>query len=72
MEKTCPRCKSRFDCRHDDVLSCHCLTVALDARQLAYIDEHYDDCLCNACLCDMRDSFYALHVNPIYSRVPDR
>jgi hypothetical protein len=64
MMKICPRCKSRFECRLDEILNCHCLTVGLDARQLAYLSEHYDDCLCNACLRDVRDNFYAVAPQP--------
>ena len=31
MKKVCPRCGATFDCMHNDILSCHCATVRLDA-----------------------------------------
>ena len=33
MKKVCPRCGATFDCMHNDILSCHCATVRLDALQ---------------------------------------
>jgi hypothetical protein len=64
MTKTCPHCKATFDCSHDNLTDCHCVTVPLDEQQLAYIRENYDDCLCNACLQNIIYSFYALGINP--------
>ena len=60
MKKVCPRCGATFDCMHNDILSCHCATVRLDALQRTYLMENYSDCLCHDCLKAVKDSFYAL------------
>ena len=39
MKKVCPRCGATFDCMHNDILSCHCATVRLDALQRTYLME---------------------------------
>ena len=41
MKKVCPRCGATFDCMHNDILSCHCATVRLDALQRTYLMENY-------------------------------
>ncbi|MGN0045569.1 cysteine-rich CWC family protein, partial [Alistipes indistinctus] len=33
MEKICPRCGARFECRHDSIESCHCTSVRLSDEQ---------------------------------------
>ena len=43
-------CGATFDCMHNDILSCHCATVRLDALQRTYLMENYSDCLCHDCL----------------------
>ena len=40
MKKVCPRCGATFDCMHNDILSCHCATVRLDALQRTYLMAH--------------------------------
>ncbi|RHL52450.1 cysteine-rich CWC family protein, partial [Phocaeicola vulgatus] len=34
MKKVCPRCGATFDCMHNDILSCHCATVRLEAHPI--------------------------------------
>ena len=68
MEKICPRCKTLFDCKFDNLADCHCVNVDLDARQLEYIADHYGDCLCHSCLQDVKDGFYANSVNPTHGK----
>jgi hypothetical protein len=63
MDKICERCGTPFKCYHDDVLNCHCALIALDAQQREYIGQNYDDCLCHACLQEIKIGFYALDVN---------
>ena len=65
MEKTCPRCNTAFECRHANLIDCHCVTIPLDTLQLEYIGNNYADCLCHSCLQDIKDNFYAIGVNPI-------
>ena len=65
---SCPRCGATFDCMHNDILSCHCATVRLDALQRTYLMENYSDCLCHDCLKAVKDSFYACEINPRYNK----
>jgi uncharacterized protein YjdB len=58
MNKICPRCKAEFECRHDNLMECSCITVTLDAQQLRFIGENYEDCLCLSCLRDVKEGFY--------------
>lgn len=50
MKKVCPRCGVTFDCRHNEIMLCHCATVKLNAVQREYLKSHYSDCLCHDCL----------------------
>ncbi len=68
MEKVCPRCGVTFDCKHDSIMSCHCVDICLDSNMLAYLSEHYSSCLCHDCLETIRSSFYACDVNPCYKK----
>jgi hypothetical protein len=49
---TCPRCGGPFACGvgADPSTPCFCVSIALDAKQLAELRERYADCLCAACL----------------------
>jgi hypothetical protein len=51
--KTCPRCGSPFQCKANRVERCDCLGVSLSTEALEYLSEHYDDCLCVACLAEV-------------------
>lgn len=66
MEKVCPRCGNFFSCLHDSIPECQCMFVSLDKKQLTYIAENYSDCLCHACLEEIRVYFYTFSVNPRY------
>ncbi len=68
MKKVCPRCGATFECRHDEIISCQCATVKLDAAQREYLKENYHDCLCHDCLLEVKSSFYACEVNPMYRK----
>lgn len=52
MLKTCPKCKQSFDCCANDILTCHCFSVTIDAETLIGLKDEYDDCLCAKCLKD--------------------
>ena len=53
-QKTCPRCHTVFECKTGSIELCQCQTVILDEAQLDYIHARYDDCLCAACLAELR------------------
>jgi len=55
--KHCPRCNKVFECKVSSILLCQCQTVALSAEQLEHISFQYDDCLCAACLVEVRSEY---------------
>ena len=64
MKKVCPRCGSDFVCSIDSIMDCHCMTVVLDAAQLKFIADNYEDCLCNGCLRSIQETIYPVEINP--------
>jgi Cysteine-rich CWC len=46
-EKTCPRCTATFECQS---AGCWCNDVRLSAARLKWLERHYENCLCPACL----------------------
>lgn len=54
MQKVCPRCGTTFECRHDDIVHCHCATAHLSPYQRACVGRRYSDCLCHDCLVYVR------------------
>jgi hypothetical protein len=55
--KICARCNTEFECKSGSVLLCQCQTIVLSAEQLDYINNLHDDCLCIACLHELRTAF---------------
>jgi len=58
--KQCPRCEGGFECKSGSVLLCQCSNIELTTEQLEYINTQYSDCLCIACLHDLRSEFNTL------------
>ncbi len=48
MEKICGECRQTFSCQQEG--GCWCGTVKLDAAQLAWIKQRFENCLCPTCL----------------------
>jgi hypothetical protein len=48
MQKICGHCSRSFSCKQET--GCWCGSVKLDAAQLAWIKQTYDNCLCPSCL----------------------
>jgi hypothetical protein len=46
-EKICPRCAAAFECRSG---GCWCTDLSLSATKLEWLKQHYENCLCPACL----------------------
>ncbi|MFS2979482.1 cysteine-rich CWC family protein [Bacteroides fragilis] len=63
VKKVCSCCGAVFQCRHDNILLCHCATVKLDSLQRAYIKEHFPDCLCHDCLKKIQEGELACKAN---------
>jgi len=55
--KTCPRCKKIFECKHEDITHCQCTNIKLTKNELAMIKKTYNDCICCACLADLKGRF---------------
>jgi len=55
--KQCPRCSVDFECKTGSIELCQCQSVSLDEFQSAHISERYDDCLCAACLKELRSEY---------------
>ncbi len=64
MTKTCARCHATFFCKENDFLNCERLDVHLTTTVRSYIHLYYDDCLCFKCLCETKNNFYNLAINP--------
>jgi hypothetical protein len=48
MQKVCGHCHQPFLCQQAG--GCWCGTVKLDAAQLAWLKQTFDNCLCPTCL----------------------
>jgi len=48
--KKCPRCNNPFECKPGNITQCQCYAVKLTEEQRAYIDQRYQNCLCENCL----------------------
>lgn len=66
--KTCPRCGRLFECKLNNPLHCQCAGVTLSERQLNYIQEIYEDCLCVHCLNALKEMDIGIKGNgePVY------
>jgi hypothetical protein len=52
--KYCPRCHSGFECKAGSILLCQCNAVLLTEREKEYLSNNYNDCLCAACLIELK------------------
>ncbi|WP_298708516.1 cysteine-rich CWC family protein [Chitinophaga sp.] len=57
-EKSCPRCGGGFECKVGSIALCQCMTVTLSQEERDYIGTKYADCLCAACLKEMKSAFH--------------
>lgn len=56
-QKNCPRCNQSFECKVGDINHCHCSNITFTLAEKAFIEERYSDCLCNACLKDLKNKY---------------
>jgi len=54
-KKLCPRCGNSFDCLHNEIANCHCVSIVLTENQREFIKQNYSDCLCNKCLLEIKE-----------------
>jgi hypothetical protein len=55
--KNCPRCNTGFECKPGSVIQCQCYEVILSIEERAYLEQHYNDCLCKDCLLQLKEEF---------------
>lgn len=53
--KSCPRCKTPFECKPGNITQCQCFGISLTAEQKNYIEQRYNDCLCRNCLTQLQN-----------------
>ena len=56
-EKKCSRCGSSFECKVGDIANCQCVGIQLTLEERAFIEERYDECLCIACLLQIKQRY---------------
>jgi hypothetical protein len=57
--KICPRCSHLFECKMGSITECQCYAIQLSNEERMFIEECYDDCLCNSCLTELKTRYYA-------------
>ncbi len=57
QRKYCARCSAAFECCATAISRCQCSNINLDVAALAYLKDHFDDCLCIDCLGQIRAMF---------------
>lgn len=55
--KYCPRCKGSFECKVGSILDCQCTKVKLVDEERDWLKEKFDDCLCLACMREMKSDY---------------
>jgi hypothetical protein len=52
----CPRCGNQFTCTLG--INCWCFEKVISEKVRMYIRENYSDCLCEACLDELKETKY--------------
>lgn len=55
--KACIRCGAAFVCRPADISHCDCTGIALSAEETRFISVQFRDCVCNACLLELKRQY---------------
>jgi hypothetical protein len=55
--KDCPRCQSPFRCMPGNIIQCPCYDIRLNLEERSFIEERYADCLCLACLLELKQRY---------------
>lgn len=54
---TCERCGKRMECKANAFSKCQCSTIQLNLNEVQYVSEHYEGCLCAACLIELKEEY---------------
>jgi len=55
--KYCPRCSKVFECKVGNITQCQCYGIQLSLEERAYVESLFSDCVCAACLLQMKNDF---------------
>jgi hypothetical protein len=56
-KKCCARCDNVFECKAGTIAQCQCYAVKLTLEERIYIEEKFADCLCSACLQELKNEY---------------
>ena len=56
-KKFCPHCQVLFECKVGSILLCQCTTVSLTEDERMFMKDHYEDCLCAACMKQLKAQY---------------
>jgi hypothetical protein len=59
----CERCGKKMECKANAYTKCQCSTVQLNLNEVQYISEHYEGCMCAACLLELQQEYRAMLEN---------
>lgn len=65
----CPRCNSPFECKVGSISLCQCTRVNLTVDESQYICDHYEECLCAACMLEMKKEYNARQLEERFNRI---
>jgi hypothetical protein len=60
---SCLRCNGKFVCQAGNIHACDCTKVTLSNKEQTYIQEKYNNCLCNTCLIELKKEFNLIHAH---------
>ncbi len=52
-----------MECKANAYTKCQCSTVQLNLNEVQYISEHYEGCMCAACLLELQQEYRAMLEN---------
>ncbi len=65
----CPRCNSCFECKAGSISLCQCTSVNLTVDESQYICDHYEECLCAACMLEMKKEYNTKILEQKFSQI---
>lgn len=60
MKKYCQKCGAEFQCMHNQIEVCHCVSVKITDEAKQYLKKSFSDFLCHQCLVEIANQFKSL------------
>jgi hypothetical protein len=57
MNKSCPKCYKKFDCKAEEITYCPCSEITFSQKENQALARLYKGCLCSNCLLEIRANF---------------